>query len=95
MTKDATGKILQARIAVLEEALYDLFHRTDCTSYQMEIIEGVLPERAEVWPMCSGDPACCPENAGYGCCKPNPSPEEKGGETVPENVVSLSQNTHV
>lgn len=24
------------------------------------------------WPECSGDPASCPENEGYGCCKPNP-----------------------
>lgn len=23
------------------------------------------------YPECSGDPACCPENEGYGCCKPN------------------------
>ncbi len=22
------------------------------------------------WPECSGDPASCPENEGYGCCKP-------------------------
>jgi hypothetical protein len=25
------------------------------------------------WPGCSGDPACCPENEGYGCGKPNPA----------------------
>jgi hypothetical protein len=24
------------------------------------------------FPECSGDPASCPENEGYGCCKPNP-----------------------
>ena len=24
------------------------------------------------YPGCSGDPASCPENEGYGCCKPNP-----------------------
>lgn len=24
------------------------------------------------YPECSGDPADCPENEGYGCCKPNP-----------------------
>lgn len=24
------------------------------------------------FPECSGDPACCPENEGYGCCRPNP-----------------------
>lgn len=21
---------------------------------------------------CSGNPDCCPENEGYGCCKPSP-----------------------
>lgn len=25
------------------------------------------------WRECSGDPASCPENEGYGCCKPNPA----------------------
>lgn len=24
------------------------------------------------YPECSGNPASCPENEGYGCCKPNP-----------------------
>lgn len=23
------------------------------------------------WPGCTGDPMSCPENEGYGCCKPN------------------------
>lgn len=23
------------------------------------------------WPECSGNPGSCPENEGYGCCKPN------------------------
>jgi hypothetical protein len=38
------------------------------------------------WPECSGDPACCPENEGYGCCKPNPAipePPTQGGAWYP------------
>ena len=27
------------------------------------------------YPECSGDPLSCPENEGYGCCKPNPPDE--------------------
>lgn len=31
-------------------------------------LEGhILPEDPE-WPECSGDPASCPENSGWGCC---------------------------
>jgi len=30
------------------------------------------------WPGCSGDPACCPENEGYGCGRPNPKRERPG-----------------
>jgi hypothetical protein len=36
---------LKARITVLEEALNELYHRTDCTTRQMEIINGVLPQK--------------------------------------------------
>jgi len=32
---------LKARITVLEEALNELYHRTDCTTWQMEIINTV------------------------------------------------------
>ena len=32
------------------------------------LIEDALPD----FPECSGDPASCPENEGYGCCRPNP-----------------------
>lgn len=35
----------------------------------------------DAWPECSGDPACCPENEGRGCCKPNP-PWSRDNETV-------------
>lgn len=31
------------------------------------------------FPECSGDPACCPENEGYGCCKPNPATDARDG----------------
>lgn len=31
-----------------------------------------LASNTTAWPECSGDPACCPENEGYGCCKLNP-----------------------
>jgi hypothetical protein len=37
----------------------------------------------ESWPECSGDPACCPENSGYGCGKPNP--EQPAGKGLDEN----------
>jgi hypothetical protein len=30
------------------------------------------------FPECSGDPASCPENEGYGCCKPNPAAIPEG-----------------
>jgi len=33
------------RITVLEEALNELYHRTDCTTWQMEIINKVLPQK--------------------------------------------------
>jgi hypothetical protein len=29
------------------------------------------------YPQCSGNPASCSENEGYGCCRPNPSPKEE------------------
>jgi|SRR6185312_13678459 len=36
------------------------------------------PSAPQDFPGCSGDPASCPENEGYGCCKPNPSaPQEE------------------
>jgi hypothetical protein len=38
------------------------------------------------YPECSGDPASCPENEGYGCCKPNPRPEAKAGAGDPVSV---------
>jgi hypothetical protein len=53
------------------------------------ITNNTMPHNSEAWPACSGNPACCPENAGYGCCKPNPPPTERDDETVPENVVSI------
>lgn len=31
------------------------------------------PSAPQGFPECSGNPASCPENEGYGCCKPNPS----------------------
>jgi hypothetical protein len=34
------------------------------------------------YPECSGDPACCPENEGYGCCKPNPILRAAAGADV-------------
>lgn len=34
--------------------------------------QSIPPQKTEEWPECSGDPACCPENSGYGCGKPNP-----------------------
>ena len=34
------------------------------------------PAQAEGWRDCSGDPASCPENEGYGCCKANPTPPQ-------------------
>lgn len=40
---------LNARILVLEDALNEIFHRTDSTTVQMEIIQKVLPQ--------GGDPA--------------------------------------
>ncbi|MBN8740680.1 MAG: hypothetical protein BGP24_14880 [Lysobacterales bacterium 69-70] len=43
------------------------------------IDEVARPQSA--WPECSGDPACCPENEGYGCCKPNPADRAMGGES--------------
>jgi hypothetical protein len=30
------------------------------------------PSPAADYPECSGEPSSCPENEGYGCCKPNP-----------------------
>lgn len=42
-----------------------------CKAYKGDNSEWITAKREE-WPECSGDPACCPENAGYGCCKPNP-----------------------
>ena len=39
--------------------------------------ERATPSAPKGFPECSGDPASCPENEGYGCCKPNPSaPQE-------------------
>jgi hypothetical protein len=38
------------------------------------------PESSADHPECSGDPASCPENEGYGCCKPNP----KDASPIPE-----------
>ena len=37
---------------------------------------------ASDWPECSGDPASCPENNGYGCGKPNPQPVKACGWTI-------------
>lgn len=34
------------------------------------------------WPECSGDSACCPENAGYGCCQ-SQSNRDSGTKTLP------------
>lgn len=34
----------------------------------------IAPPPASDYPECSGDPASCPENEGYGCCKPNQPP---------------------
>lgn len=33
---------------------------------------GAAAAAPEGYPECSGDPASCPENEGYGCCKPSP-----------------------
>jgi hypothetical protein len=42
-----------------------------------EFLDGIVPravmEAREEYPECSGDPASCPENEGFGCCKPNPT----------------------
>lgn len=34
-------------------------------------IAGLHEQRA--YPECSGNPSSCPENEGYGCCKPDPT----------------------
>jgi hypothetical protein len=59
----------------------------DCAD-ELERALAAAPQPAEVkqdlttarpeYPECSGDPASCPENEGYGCCKPNPRPEAEG-----------------
>lgn len=36
------------------------------------LLPGAAAAAPEGYPECSGDPASCPENEGYGCCKPNP-----------------------
>ena len=43
------------------------------------------------YPGCSGDPASCPENEGYGCCKPNPPRLAQGEDSheIDDLIVSL------
>lgn len=41
---------------------------------------------ASDYPECSGDPASCPENEGYGCCKPNQPPA-----SVPDGLVAAAR----
>lgn len=59
---------LEARVQELESTLAEIYHATDCTEGQFSRIEAVLPQKT-AWPECSGDPDCCPENAGHGCCQ--------------------------
>ena len=63
-----TGANIKNRIVELEDALASIYHSTSCTDAQYSLIEGLLPKKT-AWPECTGDPDCCPENAGYGCCK--------------------------
>jgi hypothetical protein len=46
----------KARIEVLEDALNEIFHRTDSTTAQMEIIQKVLPQGGEAKPPQKGPP---------------------------------------
>lgn len=32
-----------------------------------------MRRKPKEYSQCSGDPSSCPENEGYGCCKPNPN----------------------
>jgi len=44
---------------------------------------------------CSGDPACCPENDGHGCCKPNPAPNTVDRiATDPGDVITHAPNSN-
>jgi hypothetical protein len=47
---------LKARIWVLEDALNEIFHRTDSTTTQMEIIQKVLPQGGAAAPPQKGPP---------------------------------------
>ncbi len=45
--------------------------------YAQQCVESLLKDsqgEADEYPACSGDAGSCPENEGYGCCKPNPQP---------------------
>lgn len=64
----SVARNLESRVQELESALAEIYHATDCTEWQFSLIEAVLPQKT-AWPECSGDPDCCPENAGYGCCQ--------------------------
>lgn len=78
--------LLAARAQVTDQP-DELSHLTDLLAQRDEFIvsqglwqvfvkslphEPTRPKRESSYPECSGNPASCPENEGYGCCKPNP-----------------------
>jgi len=44
--------------------------------YENRRLERALSAQQADFPECSGDPRSCPENEGYGCCKPNPTAQQ-------------------
>ena len=69
------------------EAVEGVHHWAHMPAMPVRLPVPYVAARPSDYPECSGDPASCPENEGYGCCKPNPTrlpvPEARELGTVP------------
>lgn len=54
------------------------------------VVKTVVEPYPSDYPECSGEPENCPENEGYGCCKPNPKPSDTLKVFDQEHFISQS-----
>ena len=78
------------------DAAVRAYNAADSTRHGLRAaLTAALAAQPVGYPECSGDPASCPENEGFGCCQETPQPQpQRVPLTQHEAYAGFSQDSH-
>lgn len=86
---EAVGYVHAEELQRLEHTGVEVIYRDKHQEEFIPVYTAPQPAKVDEYPACSGDAGSCPENEGYGCCKPNPQPSPPDAVQLEKRALEL------